>query len=278
MVGEPSVDSGVERILGLLWLFRQPNVVRTADQIEDAGYPDLSGEDSVGRKNFFNDRERLRDLGLELTEDGDRRYRMLGETEVDIKFAAEEREALAAAELAIGASPDTTSEPRPEGVPTLLAAALSGHLVRFAYSGKLREVVPARLSLSATGRWYVHGVSQDGASKTFRVDRIEGPVEVDRSRAKMVDSSDLAHPVLWNRDPAITATVRFAHEPSAEWVHLLGGGHAPDDPAKDPWTFTTTNHLSFVRRLLAIGPSAQLLGPVDLLDQLRLELDAHGRI
>jgi predicted DNA-binding transcriptional regulator YafY len=278
MVVEPSVDSGVERILGLLWLFRKPNVVRAADEIEEAGYPDLAGEDSVGRRNFFNDRERLRDLGLELVDEGPGRYRMSGETEVDIKFTAEEREALAAAELAVGDPIDPGSEPRPQGVPVLLAAALSGHVVRFNYSGRQREVVPARLSLSSTGRWYVHGVSGDGATKTYRIDRIEGDVEVDRTQAKIVDSSDVAHPVLWNRDQAITATVRFAHEPSAEWVHLLGGGQAPNNPANEAWTFTTTNHRSFIRRLLAIGPSAQLLEPVGLLDQLRHELDGHRTV
>ncbi len=49
-VPDVPVDPGVERLIGLLWLFRHQGRVRTNDEIEERGYPDLTGEDSVGRE------------------------------------------------------------------------------------------------------------------------------------------------------------------------------------------------------------------------------------
>ena len=59
-------DAGVERLLRLLWCFRHRNRTRTNVDIEACGYPDMLADGWTGRRNFFNDRERLTALGVSL--------------------------------------------------------------------------------------------------------------------------------------------------------------------------------------------------------------------
>ena len=97
------VDVGVERLLRLLWLFRRQGQTRTNDEIEDCGYNDLHAEGSVGRKNFFNDRERLKLLGIALEPSNNQTaWHVQGSLDdVTLVLTPQERDALTEARLLV---------------------------------------------------------------------------------------------------------------------------------------------------------------------------------
>lgn len=297
-VQEAGVDDGVERLLRLLWLFRTEGTVRTNDEIEACGYPDISGESSAGRKNFANDRERLNELGISLvSHDSGWRVETIADA-LDSVLTDEERAAVSEAELLMDAAgeelPVVTRQSGPACLPLLLGAAIDRHHVLFGYDGKDRRVDPYRVVASRQGHWYLHGFEEHAqADRIFRIDRIEDldrndpdhpAMLIDRStRSKRTKSAAVSvHPSTWSLDPPVDAVVRFEHEPLPEWIAMLGpplplesagGVSGPEGPVERRWR--TSNHDAFVSRLLAIGPAAQLIGPPELLVRLVRLLRAH---
>lgn len=288
-------DVGVERLLRLLWCFRHRDRTRTNDEVEACGYPDVLAEGSTGRRNFFNDRERLTALGVSLEPISDHSgWRVTGQPDdVTLILTPDEREAITQARLLVAddGSPDRQVRPNghrasanaavPAGVPILLAAISDGHPVRFTYGGTERFVDACRVVVTPTDRWYLLGLDRtaDTAApeRTYRIDRIVGP-EIDRTYAAITPRPDASwplHPVAWGTQTPIIATVRFPHTPLPEWLHMLGGALTTttnDDGTADA-TFATSNANAFVRRTLATG--GQVIAPPLLVQQARSTLLAH---
>lgn len=278
----PDKDAGVERLLALLWLFRLPGTVRSDAEIEECGYPDVHGEDSVGRKNFANDRHRLAGLGVELEHVPERDgWRVADSSDpTALQFTPQERQALLEAEILLAG--DATAAVRrpalrvPAVVPVLLDACGHRHPVRFSYKGRPRTVRPAKVSVSENATWYLQALDEaDGLDKVFRVDRIAGPVDVDRERTVPTPRTrPPRHPTAWDVDGPVDAVVVFDHEPKPEWLAMLGPC-TPDPDRPRTWHFRPTYHDAFVARVLAVGPDARLTGPPALVERLHDALRAH---
>lgn len=283
---EPSVDLGVERLLSLLWLFRLENITASDGDIEDCGYPDFRVHNSAGAKNFLNDRDRLAALGIRVEK------RPAGWTAVEIDdglnalLSADDRALLAEAELLVGSFSESTQRvPAPSTVPVIRGALVDQYPIEFVYADKDRRVEPLRLTANRYARWYLHAVDTDGGElKSFRVDRIEGDVIVDRT-ARFERSGTAeptyadVHPTMWPIDDPVEAVVRFAHEPLPEWMAMLGPGRVSEPVHGDDGTvdarWMVRNHDAFARRVVAIGPSAQLVGPSSLVSALTEIIRAH---
>lgn len=300
-----SVDVGVERLLRLLWLFRHRNRSRTIAEVEQCGYPDLHAEGSTGRKNFFNDRARLEELGVTLEAVNDHAgWAVTGDPgDVMLILTPAERDAITEARLLVAEdntdSADRTvpafrkgsrSQAVPAAVPMILAAISDRLPVRFRYGGHDRFIDPYRVAVTPTDRWYLLGIDRNlpsgTAERTFRIDRIS-VLTVDRDGtvpACPADANWPLHPVAWGHGRSIVATVRFPHAPLPEWLAMLGGpdagsGEAPAETVSgrdnDPvdMKFPVANHEAFVRRTLAIG--ATITGPAALVELARSTLHTH---
>jgi WYL domain len=243
---EVGVDVGVERLLRLLWLFRRQSQTRTSNEIEDCGYNDLHAEGSVGRKNFFNDRERLKLLGIALEPTNNQTaWHVQGSLDdVTLVLTPQERDALTEARLLVAEDHSDTdgtesvvknrkaSQNVPETVPTILAAISDKRPLRFVYGQTTRFVDPYRVAVTPTDRWYLLGIDRNIAcetsTRTFRIDRI---TELTTNRDSTVppcptDATWPLHPVAWGTADPIVATIRFPHEPLPEWLAMLGQTHS----------------------------------------------------
>lgn len=298
---EVPLDVGVERLIRLLWMFRRQGQTRTNEEIEDCGYPDVRAEGSVGRKNFYNDRERLKDLGVTLEQTKNQNgWRVSGGLDdVTLILTSEERDALTEARLLVAEEESVADVSQPSGknrafspsvpaaVPMILAAISDQRPVRFAYGGRTRFADPYRVAVTPTDRWYLLAIDRNAtnspATRTFRIDRI---TDLTSDRDATVppcppDATWPLHPVAWGGTDTITATVRFPHEPPPEWLAMLGQPDpAPTVPSPSgegtvELSFSVTNRDAFVRRTLAVG--ATITGPDELVDRARAVHDAHMR-
>ncbi len=288
-------DVGVERLLRLLWLFRHRDRIRTNADVEECGYPEMQAEGSTGRRNFFNDRERLKALGVTVEPLGDHSgWAVTGEPEdVTLILTPDEREAITEARLLV-ADPDVPDQRAPKdsaavvnhaavpaAVPMLLAAISDRHPVRFRYGDKDRFVDACRVVVTHTDRWYLLALDRTAGralrERTYRIDRIVG-LAIDRTQAASAPDANASwplHPVAWGTQRPINATVRFPHAPLPEWLAMLGGAlttTANDDGCVEA-TFATSNTTAFVRRALATG--AQIAAPASLVELARSTLEAH---
>jgi predicted DNA-binding transcriptional regulator YafY len=72
----------------------------------------------------------------------------------------------------------STTIPVDGRLPVIHRAIAGRHRLRFTYSGRARTLAPFGL-LARHGKWYLIGEDVDlGAERTFRLDRIEGDIEV----------------------------------------------------------------------------------------------------
>lgn len=295
--GEATVpaDIGVERLLRLLWCFRHRDRTRSNAEVQACGYPDILTEGSTGRRNFFNDRERLTALGVPLTSLSDHSgWTVTGQPDdVTLTLTVEERDAITQARLLV-ADPESfdnhvTSNVQtccihaavPAGVPILLAAISDGHPVRFSYGVKERFVDACRVVVTRTDRWYLLALDRTAKTtrreRTYRIDRIV-EIEIDRNHTPIapdLDPSWPLHPVAWGQQPSILTTVRFPHPPLPEWLAMLGGAlttKANNDGTVEA-TFAASNTDAFVRRTLAIG--GRIVDPPLLVQQAEATLRSH---
>ena len=289
-----AVDTGVERLLGLMWLFRHRGRIRTNDDIEVCGYPDLTAQGSAGRKNFFNDRERLQALGITLEPVDDQHgWAVTNEADpVMLILTPTERDAITEARLLVADS-DTDNDTlttghnrdRPHGtvpaaVPMVLAAISDHHPLHFTYADKARTFDPHRVVVTSTDRWYVLGIDHStgvAATRTFRIDRItDAHADRDHTIASLPPGAQWPlHPTAWSSDPSLVSTVMFPHPPLPEWLAILGHPHtmhAYEDGTVEA-TFEVSGHHAFVRRTLAIG--ASITNPTVMVDLAQSTLSAH---
>ena len=285
-----AVDTGVERLLGLMWLFRHRGRIRTNDDIEVYGYPDLTAEGSAGRKNFFNDRERLQALGITLEPVDDQHgWAVTNEADpVMLVLTPTERNAITEARLLLADNDDlpighTGARPHgtvPAAVPVVLAAISDHHPLHFTYGDKARTIDPHRVVVTSTDRWYVLGIDHStgvAATRTFRIDRITAAhADRDHTTAPLpLGAQWPLHPTAWSSDPSVLTTVMFPHQPLPEWLAILGNPHSMHayDNGTVEATFEVSSHHAFVRRTLAVG--ACITDPTTMVDLAESTLSAH---
>jgi proteasome accessory factor B len=157
-------------------------------------------------------------------------------------------------------------------------------------SGEVRErtVDPYGL-MHAKGSWYLVGRDHlPDAIRTFRLSRMEGPVEVDPKRPRRPDFEvpegfDVG--AYGGREWEIgapDAEGRVAFSPEIAWMvqrHVAGTGDwawQPDGGAI--WCIEAANERRLVDWLLAFGEDAELLAPADARQRLATRLEAAARM
>lgn len=295
-----AADARFERVTNLVTFLlhtRQPvSLLEIIEQVP--GYP--PGRVAY-RRAFERDKSVLRDEGFPLTEENGRyRIRPADYYLPQLDLTPEERVALNLAVAAVRVSPDKgraalrklggteLAGPVSEGPPALPApvvdlpalpslpllhsAARSRAVVEFGYKGERRAVEPYGL-LFREGHWYLAGrdVHRDGR-RTFRVDRIEGSVDVGRAGAfeppaKFEPGESLARqPWLVGGHEAVTAVVavdgvlagKVTAELGEEAVRAVGADGCT------VFAFGVTNRSAFRGWLLGMRHHAEVLEPPDL--------------
>jgi proteasome accessory factor B len=194
----------LERLTNLMLVLLREGRARSLREIADEvpGYPPAG---DARRQAFERDKRTLRDEGIQVVAesiDGPDQigYRIRPEdyylpdlglepdeqTALNLAVAAVHfgdpsgRDALWRLGLAPGASPLPVADlPALSALPTLFEALKSRAAVSFDYRGDTRHVAPALLRFGS-GWWYLVGFDLDkGASRTFRVDRMESEPSAD---------------------------------------------------------------------------------------------------
>lgn len=193
----------LERLTDLVLVLLEASSPRTLDEIARAvpGYPEGR---AARRQAFERDKRVLRDEGIPvLTEaiDGPDQFGYRIDPDdlylPDLELAPDEQAALQLAVAGVhlgdpsgrdalaklGASGATEAQvlvslSPPRNLPVLFDALRSSSEVRFAYRDSDRSVAPAALRFHG-GRWYLVGWDRERAApRTFRVDRIDGTIDV----------------------------------------------------------------------------------------------------
>lgn len=257
------------------------------------------------RRAFERDKSVLRDEGVPISEENGR-YRIRPEDYYlpELDLTPEERVALNVALAAVRVSPEkgraalrklggTELAGRvPEGslpvaarlvdlpalpsLPLLHSATRCRAVVQFGYKGERRAVEPYGL-LFREGHWYLAGrdLGRDGR-RTFRVDRIDGAVEVGEAGsfeppATFEPGESLARqPWLAGGDEALTAVVAvdgvLAGKVTAELGEEAVRERRPD--GRTVFAFAVTNRSAFRGWLLGMRHHAEVLGPPELRDDV----------
>jgi len=198
------VADALERVTNLLALLLETRRPLTMEEIADEIGAYSTTSIVAARGAFERDKAVLRDVGVPIETEvlvGDQagktgyridrdRYELTG-----LSLTTEERRALQLAVAAIrsgdasfgllklggslaGDAPVVTNVPALDALPDLREAAARRATVEFHYRGVHRVVEPYALLLRE-GFWYVIGLDRGhGEQRTFRVDRIEGGIDV----------------------------------------------------------------------------------------------------
>lgn len=156
----------------------------------------------------------------------------------------------------------------------LYTAVVERRLARFAYRGEPRRLEPYRVDFRR-GWWYVSGLDRDrGELRNFRVDRIEGAVELGERDA-------FTRPADRPRGPAASGWEVPADEPvdarlrveadTAAWAEQLIGGERVTARGEDGsvvFALEVRNRAAFRSFVLTFLDHATLLGPPELVEDL----------
>lgn len=147
--------------------------------------------------------------------------------------------------------------------------------LRFTYRDKARVVDPFRLH-HERGRWYLQGHDHSaGETRSFRLDRVDGPMEAGEPDSATVEVDPAEHPLtldgwaLGDEEP-VTATVRVRGPQARVAVALVG------DDVETEWEHDASVVLRFpVRRrdgfrsfVFGFLDDAEVLGPPELRDDV----------
>lgn len=307
-------DDKAGRLLNLVAALRDADRPMTAEELRKRvpGYEHLTNDESF-RRTFERDKDDLRRIGVELqvvpvehSEVPVAGYRIprdryelpdpgltpeelaalhLAATAVELEGIPSEEVTDALRKLGGSRAEDTAGALGrvrvPDALPDLFAAVLDRREVTFPYGGRQRHLQPYRLQFER-GRWYVSGHDTDReARRSFRVDRIEGPVEQGPP-----DGFELPEhlggvglrPWEYGTGEPVTATVRLDA--------VLAGPVLSEDPGLDPGPegrtpdgevelrLSVTDPDALVGFVLSLGERAELVGPPELRDRLVAHLEA----
>jgi predicted DNA-binding transcriptional regulator YafY len=299
--------SRLERLLNLTAaLLSTPRPLRAAEiRARVPGYPDEDGDKASFRRAFERDKSALREMGIPLQvvdiageDQPEQGYRIRREDYAlrDPGLEPDESAALHLAMAAVrveglpgeaalwklgGPAPDDTAGHAapvaalpavPQLVP-LFGAVASRSTVGFGYRGATRSIEPWRLSFSR-GHWYLDGFDRDrAAARQFRLDRIEGDVEVGAPAAFERPAhlaSRTAQPwELGGDDPVVARLAVDADQ--ADWaLDQLPGASAVvrHEDGSVEVEVTVTNRDAFRSFVLGFLDHAELLSPPELRDDM----------
>ncbi|HUR17961.1 MAG TPA: WYL domain-containing protein [Acidimicrobiales bacterium] len=301
-----SADARFERVTNLVtFLLHTRLPASLVDVVEQVpGYP--PGE-HARRQAFERDKRVLRQEGVPLTEEGGR-YRIRPQDYYlpELDLSPDERVALNVAVAAVSISPEhglsairklggaeVGEHPSSSGsavradarlvdlpvlpaLPVLHAAIRDRAVVRFSYRSGSRRVEPYGL-LFRDGHWYLAGgdLGRD-ALRNFRVDRIEGTVEIETPGTFQPPASfnlqeALARqPWLLGGEDVVTASVVvdgvLAGKVGSELGEEAVREHRPD--GSTVFAFPVTNRSAFRSWLLGLAHHAEVLEPAELRDEV----------
>jgi predicted DNA-binding transcriptional regulator YafY len=156
---------------------------------------------------------------------------------------------------------------------TLFGAAATGQRVRFTYHGADRQVDPWRLSYRA-GQWYLTGWDHGRrASRTFRLDRLEGhpePVGAPGAFVRPAGADTTPPPWQLGDDPETVARV-LVDDDQAEWATAAVGEAAVTERRSDGAVvleLAVTNTAALRTFVLGFLDHAEILGPPALRDAM----------
>jgi predicted DNA-binding transcriptional regulator YafY len=161
-------------------------------------------------------------------------------------------------------------------------SALSGHCrLRFVYRDVRRVVHPHALHVKPGG-WYLTA-NEEGSdtAKTFVVSRMS-EVSVDAPGTATVPEEPARpqlDPITWLIDDVTEATVSTTAEHQEQVETMLGRPRTVDerDGGTVVLTIPVTHRAAFRRRVYELGTRVRVLGPADLREQMRRELEAVVR-
>ena len=164
----------------------------------------------------------------------------------------------------------------------LVQSALSGHcLLRFTYRTTPRVVHPHALHVKPGG-WYLTA-NEDGSdmAKTFVVSRMTD-VRIDAPGTATVPDEPARpqlDPITWAIDPVTDVTVRTTAEHREQVESMLGRASSVVAGAGShvELTIPVTHRLAFRRRVYELGTRVVVLGPADVREEMRTELEAVVR-
>jgi proteasome accessory factor B len=180
--------------------------------------------------------------------------------------------------------PTALQLPASEPVAVLFGATAARQRVRFRYRDEVREVDPWRLSYR-NGQWYLAGFDHlRGDSRTFRLDRIQGPAEpVGEPEAFERPAVGVASPApAWQLgdEEEMTATV-LVDAVQADWAAAQVGDGAITERRPDgsvTFSLAVTNRDGFRSFVLGFLDHAEVLGPANLRDDLIAYLEQLGAV
>jgi predicted DNA-binding transcriptional regulator YafY len=170
--------------------------------------------------------------------------------------------------------------PLEPGLATIFAALSERRTARFCYGGVERSVDPYRLSFRE-GRWYLSGFDHArGAERLYRVDRIEGSVEL-ASGPGAFDrpaSSQTGPPPPWRlgHDPPVSVELRV-DAAQAAFVRRLAGEEAvlrTGSAGEVYFRLEVTDIAGFRSFVLGLLDHAEVLSPPEVREQLVAWLQA----
>jgi proteasome accessory factor B len=290
----------VERVLKLYLLLIQHPTGLTRDQLgldlALEGADPYAGES--GRRQFERDKDALRSMGVALAtdeRDDDAVYRIDQTLDPQLELTAAERAALVAALTAVrldglagdpaawklggapAAGPALADFAVPPALATLQAAVGDRHPVVFRHRDRERRLHPYGILLR-DGHWYVSGHDLDRDEiRTFRIDRIEGEPDVDRSttfpRPEGFDARRALADDPWRfeGDEPVDALVEV-HGSQAWWVLHDLGADALQERRPDGSIVVrlrVTHRGGFRNWLMGLLDDAVVLEPPELRDDVR---------
>jgi proteasome accessory factor B len=176
---------------------------------------------------------------------------------------------LGGSEGATGGEPSVALPASPHLVP-LFGAVAGRSTVRFSYRSEARTVDPFRLSFSK-GHWYLDGHDHDRvADRQFRLDRIDGDIEVGDADAFPLPEPDASssgpvQPWQLPGDEPVSARLRVDDE-QANWAIVQLGEDAVVSRDADgvELAVTVTNRDGFRSFVLGFLDHAEILEPEEL--------------
>ena len=195
--------SKLERLLNLIAALTETSRPITRDGIKEK-LPEGTYSDNKEsfRRTFERDKEELKNIGILVIFDEATQGYFVESNELKESGSYLEPDELAALHIAfnlvriestgqedpfwkLGPSSETSKDIQPlteipldPSLNTALTATTEKRMVAFAYKGEKREINPLRVVFNR-GRWYLVGYDLDKkAIRNFRVDRIEGKVEL----------------------------------------------------------------------------------------------------
>lgn len=305
-----AVQERLERLLNLTAALLTATRPLTAAEIAERvpGYPDPETSRGAFRRAFERDKEALRDMGVPLvlrlvdgTDPPVEGYRIVPE-HYQLRDPGLEPDELAALHLAtmavrmeglrgagamwkLGGASDSGGETpiahlaATPALAVLFEAIARRSPVAFSYRGEQRRVDPYRLSY-ARGHWYLeawdHGRE---AERQFRLDRIEGDIDVEEGRGFEQPSSprmSRSQPWEMGEETPVRALVRIDADQAGWAVDQLGSDRVErrlDDGSVEV-AITVTNREAFRSFVLGFLEHAEVISPDELRDDLIEWLEA----